>query len=31
MPIPAGAQIIHLKRDERLFAHFDGLAWRPAA
>jgi hypothetical protein len=31
MPIPAGAQIIHLTREERMFAHFDGLAWRPAA
>ncbi|MBO3747952.1 hypothetical protein J5X84_17910 [Streptosporangiaceae bacterium NEAU-GS5] len=31
MPIPAGAQIIHLVRAERMFAHYDGLAWRPVA
>ncbi|WP_459803896.1 hypothetical protein [Herbidospora sp. RD11066] len=32
MPIPAGAEIVHLTRQgERLFAAFDGLAWRPAA
>ncbi len=32
MPIPAGAEIVHLTRQgERLFAAFDGLSWRPAA
>ncbi|WP_228641883.1 hypothetical protein [Microtetraspora sp. AC03309] len=32
MPIPAGAEIIHLtKAGERAFAHYDGLSWRPAS
>ncbi|WP_433354523.1 hypothetical protein ACQP25_12985 [Microtetraspora malaysiensis] len=32
MPIPAGAEIIHLSRSgERLFARYDGLSWRPVA
>ncbi|MER7368791.1 hypothetical protein ACI2LC_02490 [Nonomuraea wenchangensis] len=32
MPIPAGAEIVHVTRDgERPFAGYDGLTWRPAA
>ncbi|WP_245646963.1 hypothetical protein [Microtetraspora niveoalba] len=32
MPIPAGAEIIHLTGSgERVFARYDGLSWRPAA
>ncbi|MDP9841332.1 hypothetical protein [Streptosporangium lutulentum] len=32
MPIPAGAEIIHVTSDEeRLFGLYDGLSWRPAA
>ncbi|GES13767.1 hypothetical protein [Acrocarpospora macrocephala] len=32
MPIPAGAEIVHITRaGERPFAAFDGLSWRPAA
>lgn len=32
MPIPAGAEIIHVTSDEeRLFGLYDGLSWRPAS
>lgn len=32
MPIPAGAQIVHLTAGgERPFADYDGLTWRPSA
>ncbi|MEU8246054.1 hypothetical protein [Nonomuraea sp. NPDC048916] len=32
MPIPAGAEIVHLTGEgERRFADYDGLTWRPAA
>ncbi|MEV0197592.1 hypothetical protein [Nonomuraea sp. NPDC050691] len=32
MPIPAGAEIVHLTDDgEHPFAAYDGLTWRPAA
>ncbi|GLW96730.1 hypothetical protein Misp02_08170 [Microtetraspora sp. NBRC 16547] len=32
MPIPAGAEIIHLtKAGERVFARYDGLSWQPAS
>ncbi|MER6947870.1 hypothetical protein ABT294_27930 [Nonomuraea sp. NPDC000554] len=31
MPIPAGAEIVHVTDErERPFAHYDGLTWRPA-
>ncbi|GLW11873.1 hypothetical protein Misp01_70010 [Microtetraspora sp. NBRC 13810] len=32
MPIPAGAEIVHITPgEERLFGVYDGLTWRPAA
>lgn len=32
MPIPAGAEIYHVRDDgERLFGIYDGLSWRPAS